>query len=92
MENYFIIHGSFSSPYANWFSWLHDFLEEEGKQVYAPDFPIGVGYQNYDNWSRLLKCYLDLGLINENTTIIGHSSAPAFISKFLTENKIKVKK
>ena len=92
MENYFIIHGSFSSPYSNWFSWLHEFLEGEGKQVYAPDFPIGVGYQNYDNWSRLLKCYLDLGLINENTTIIGHSSSPAFISKFLTLNKVKVKK
>lgn len=42
--------------------------------------------------SKLLKYYLDLGLINENTTIIGHSIAPAFISKFLTENKLKVKK
>ena len=92
MENYFIIHGSFGSPHSNWFSWLHDFIESEGKQVYAPDFPIGVGYQNYENWSKLLKTYLDIGLINENTVIIGHSIAPVFISKFLTENKIKVKK
>lgn len=91
-ENYFIIHGSFSSPYSNWIAWLHDFIESEGKQVYVPDFPIGVGYQNYDNWSRMLKYYLDLGLINENTVIIGHSIAPVFISKFLTENKVKVKK
>ena len=92
MENYFIIHGSFSSPYSNWFSWLHDFLVEEGKSIYVPDFPIGVGYQNYENWSKLLKYYLDLGLINENTTIIGHSIAPIFISKFLVENNVKVKK
>ena len=92
MDNYFIIHGSFGSPYSNWFSWLHDFIQEEGKQVYVPYFPAGVGYQNYDNWSKLLKAYLDLGLINENTTIIGHSIAPIFISKFLVENKIKVKK
>ena len=92
MENYFIIHGSFSSPYSNWIGWLHDFIEADGKQVYVPDFPIGVGYQNYENWSKLLKNYLDLGLINENTTIIGHSIAPIFISKFLVENKIKVKK
>ena len=92
MENYFIIHGSFSSPYSNWIGWLYDFIEDEGKQVYVPDFPIGVGYQNYENWSRLLKYYLDLGLINENTTIIGHSIAPVFISKFLTQNKVKVKK
>lgn len=89
MENYFIIHGSFSSPYSNWIGWLHDFIEGEGKQVYVPDFPIGVGYQNYENWSKLLKYYLDLGLINENITIIGHSIAPVFISKFLVENKVK---
>lgn len=92
MENYFIIHGSFGSPYSNWFSWLHDFIQEDGKQVYVPDFPIGVGYQNYSNWSKLLKNYLELGLINENTTIIAHSIAPIFISKFLVENRVKVKK
>lgn len=92
MENFFIIHGSFSSPYSNWIGWLHDFLETEGKEVYVPDFPIGVNYQNYENWSKLLKVYLDLGLINENTTIVGHSIAPVFISKFLIENKVKVKK
>lgn len=91
-ENYFIIHGSFSSPYSNWIGWLHNFIEDEGKRVYVPDFPIGVGYQNYENWSKLFKIYLDFGLINENTTIIGHSIAPVFISKFLTKNKIKVKK
>ena len=62
------------------------------KQVYVPNFPIWVGYQNYNNWSKLLKYYLDLGIINENTTIIGHSIAPIFISKFLVENKVKVKK
>ena len=92
MENYFIIHGSFSSPYSNWIGWLHDFIEDNGKQVYVPDFPIGIGYQNYENWSKLLKYYLDLRLINENTTIIGHSIAPVFIAKFLIQNKVKVKK
>ena len=92
MENYFIIHGSFSSPYTNWFSWLHDFIEDEGKQVYVPDFPIGVGFQNYENWSKLLVYYYEIGLINENTTIIAHSIAPIFVCKFLTQNKIKVRK
>ena len=92
MENCFIIHCLFGSQYSNCFSLLHDFIEDEGKQVYVPDLPTGVGYQNYENWSKLLKVYLDLGLINKNTTIIGHSIAPVFISKFLVENKIKVKK
>ena len=31
--NYFIIHGSFGNPFVNWFSWLHDFIEDNGKQV-----------------------------------------------------------
>lgn len=92
MGNYFIIHGSFSSPYSNWFSWLHDFIESEKKQVYVPSFPIGVGLQNYENWSKLLKYYVDLGLVTEKTTIIAHSIAPVFICKFLTNYKIKVKK
>ena len=91
MGNYFIIHGSFGNPFGNWFRWLHDYIENDG-HVYVPSFPIGEEYQNYENWSKLLKYYLDLGLIDENTTIIGHSIAPVFISKFLTENKVKVKK
>jgi len=92
IDNYFIIHGSFGSPYSNWFGWLSNKITEENKEAYVPAFPIGVGYQNYSNWSKLLRVYLDLGLINENTTIIAHSIAPVFVSKFLVENNVKVKK
>ena len=91
-NNYFIIHGSFGSPFSNWFGWLHDFITDEGKEVYVPQFPVGVDYQNYENWSKLMYYYKDLGLINETTTIIAHSSAPAFVSKFLIENEMKVKR
>ena len=89
-DNYFIIHGSFGSPYSNWFGWLSDFISSDGKQVYVPAFPIGVGNQNYENWNKLLKVYVDLGLINEDTTIIAHSIAPVFVCKFLVENKVKI--
>ncbi len=93
MKNYFIIHGSFSNPFANWFRWLYEEITTENMgECYCPDFPSGVGFQNYENWSNLLKYYHSIGLINENTTIIGHSIAPVFISKFLIKNKIKVKK
>ncbi len=92
-KTYFIIHGSFSSPYSNWFADLAKNINNNGgNQVYCPDFPIGTKFQNYNNWSKLLKCYFDIGLINENTTIIAHSIAPIFVCKFLCENKIKVKK
>ena len=92
MEDYFILHGSFGSPFVNWFSWLQDVLSKDGKRVWVPQFPVGVGLQNYENWCKLLRYYKELGLINENTTIIAHSISPVFVSKFLIENKMKVKK
>ena len=92
MNNYFIIHGSFESPFGNWFPFLRKEIEKKGLEVYTPDFPTGVGYQNYENWEKLLKVYLDSELINENTTIFAHSIAPIFACKFLINNKVKVKR
>ena len=92
MNNYLLVHGSFGSPFVNWIPWLSSELENDGLIVFTPDFPTGVGYQNFDNWSRLLKTYIEAGIINENTIIYAHSIAPVFICKFLIENKIKVKR
>lgn len=92
MKNYFLIHGSFGNPFVNWFPFLRKEIESKGLEVYTPDFPTGVGYQNYENWEKVLKAYLDAGLINENTTIFAHSIAPIFICKFLINNKVKVKR
>lgn len=91
-ENYFLVHGSFGNPYVNWFEYVFREIEKMDKEVYCPQFPTGIGFQNYYNWSNLMRYYFDLGIINENTTIIGHSIAPIFICHFLIENKIKVKK
>ena len=90
-NNYFIIHGSFGTPFSNWFPYLRQEIEKRELEVYTPDFPTGVGYQNYENWSKLLKSYLEAGLITEKTTIFAHSISPVFVCKFLVENKIKVK-
>lgn len=91
-NNYLLIHGSFGSPFSNWIPYLRKEIEKKNLEVYTPDFPIGVGYQNYENWSKLLKCYLDSGILNENTTIYARSIAPVFICKFLIENKVRVKR
>lgn len=91
-NNYLLIHGSFGSPFVNWFPYLRKEIENKNLEVYTPDFPTGVGYQNYENWSKLLKTYVDANIINENTIIFAHSIAPIFICKFLVENKIKVKR
>ena len=79
MTNYLLIHGSFGSPFVNWFPYLRKELENKEKIVYTPDFPTGVGYQTYENWEKLLKCYVDFGILNENTIIFAHSIAPIFI-------------
>lgn len=91
-NNYLLIHGSFGSPFVNWFPYLRGKIEDRNLEVYTPDFPTGVLYQNYENWSRLLKSYVDSNILNENTIIFAHSIAPIFICKFLVEYKIKVKR
>ena len=88
MSNYVIIHGSFGSKDGNWFPWLKEKLEEKSYKVDVPQFPIGVGNQNYENWASELD-KLD---INENTIIIAHSIAPVFVCKYLINNKKKIKK
>ena len=88
MNNYIIIHGSFGSKDGNWFPWLKKQLIMKNKIVDVPQMPVGVGNQNYENWSK----ELDKLVINENTIIIAHSIAPVFVCKYLINNKIKVKK
>ena len=91
-NNYLLVHGSFGSPFSNWIPNLRKEIENKDLEVYTLDFPIGVSYQNYQNWSKLLKAYVEANIINENTIIFAHSIAPIFICKFLVENKIKVKR
>ena len=91
-NNYLLVHGSFGSPFSNWIPYLRKEIENKNLEVYTPDFPTGVGFQNYDNWSNLLKTYVEAKILNENTIIFAHSIAPVFICKFLVENKLKVKR
>lgn len=88
MENYIILHGSFGSKDGNWFPWLKKELEKRKLKVDVPQMPVGVGNQNYENWSK----ELDKLEIGENTIIIAHSIAPVFVCKYLINSKIKVKK
>lgn len=88
MNNYIILHGSFGSKDGNWFPWLKDELEKKGKIVDVPQMPVGVGNQNFENWSKIM----DSLNIDETTTIIAHSIAPIFVCKYLILNKKSVKK
>ena len=55
MENYFIIHGSFGSPFGNWFSWLHDFIENEGKEVLIPNARHINSESGYDTFEDIVN-------------------------------------
>ena len=88
MNNYIILHGRFGSKDGNWFPRSKQEIEKNNNKVDAPQMPVGVGNQNYENWSK----ELDKLIINENTVIIAHSIAPVFTCKYLINNKIKVNK
>ena len=88
MINYIVLHGSFGSCDGNWFPWLKKELLKRKFTVDVPQMPVGVGNQNYENWSREFSKLK----IDEDTIIIAHSIAPIFVCKYLITNKIKVKK
>ena len=57
MENYFIIHGSFSSPYSNWIEWLHDFIEADTiatEQVLIPNAGHINSESGYDTFEDIV--------------------------------------
>ncbi len=91
MNNYFVIHGSYGNPYKNWMPWLKQELSIRKLECIVPHFPVPPN-QNYDNWSIILNAYLEIGLITENTTFITHSLGGIFLTKFLLQHHVKVKK
>ena len=90
MYDYVIVHGSYGTPFENWFPWMFNKLSEQGKNVLAPQFPCGSDTQNYSNWCEVMNAYKKY--IGENTTFIGHSLAPAFITDYLLDNNLSVKR
>lgn len=89
MYDYVIVHGSYGTPFENWFPWVFNKLSEQGKNVLAPQFPCGSEIQNYSNWCKVMNAYK--AYIGRDTTFIGHSLAPAFITDYLLDNSLSVK-
>lgn len=88
MKNYVLIHGSFVDSTADWYPWVVENLRKMGKDVIAPNFPVGLDKQNYEAWRNELDKYKDK--INENTVFIAHSIGPIFVVKYILEKNLSI--
>ena len=86
--NFFIIHGVYANPEANWFPWLKKALEKRGFEVIVPKFPTPFD-QSLESWLRTIAKYEIK--INEETILIGHSLGAAFILNYLEKTSKKIR-
>ncbi len=89
MKKYFIIHGSFGDSKELCLPWLKNELEKLG-EVVCVDFPIGVGVQTFESWSKVLDKYKNK--ITEDTVFIGRSIGPIFAIKYLINSNLRIDK
>ncbi|MBI2559125.1 serine hydrolase family protein [Candidatus Woesearchaeota archaeon] len=85
--NFFIIHGVYANPEANWFPWLKKELENKGFEVIVPKFPTPLD-QSLESWMRTIAKYE--GRINKETVLIGHSLGATFILNYLENTGKKI--
>jgi uncharacterized protein len=76
MTNIIIVHGTYGNPEGNWFPWLKSELENIGCRVFTPTFPTPKN-QSLESWLEVIEDYKQY--INEDTIVVGHSLAPAFL-------------
>lgn len=75
-----IIHGTLGSPEENWIPWLSQQITERGDTVKVPRFPTPDG-QNLKNWTDVFE--REVGALDGDTMLIGHSAGVAFILRVL---------
>jgi predicted alpha/beta hydrolase family esterase len=100
MKNAIIIHGTcskkeyFDDKYpslsnSHWLPWLQKQLLIKGIFTQTPEMLNAYGSEyKYKEWVKQFECFD----INEETILIGHSSGGGFLIRWLSENKIKIKK
>ena len=88
MKNVFLIHGSIGKPFENWFPWSEEELSTNSIPCTIPSFPTPE-HQDYNDWERLMDYYVELGTVNKDTVLVGHSSGSVFLVHYLLKKKIK---
>ncbi|MBL7661330.1 serine hydrolase family protein [bacterium] len=84
MMRFIILHGTQSSPQANWFRWLQGELEQAGHQVIVPQFPTPEG-QSLANWLETFA--QECGEIDAETILIGHSIGATFALRLSEQSR-----
>lgn len=84
----FIIHGAYGNPDENWIPYLKKELENIRLEVIAPKFPTPEN-QSLENWMKVFSEYTDK--FDDETIIVGHSIAPAFILAVLENAKLTIR-
>lgn len=88
--NVILVHGSYGKPFENWFPWLEKELAKKDISCIVPTFPTPV-HQDYNDWSELLNYYYKMGIINNETILIGHSCGAICVARYICDNNIKIK-
>lgn len=81
MTKYLILHGTDSSPEANWFMWLKGKLLGQGNKVWLPQLP-NPEKPNAKTYNDFLLNNEDF-IIDSSTVLIGHSSGAVEILSLL---------
>lgn len=76
-----------SQSNCHWLPWLQQQLNINNILSQAPEMPEPYN-PDYKKWKELFEQFI----INEDTTLIGHSCGAGFIVKYLSDNNIKVGK
>lgn len=83
-----IVHGTKGSRDKNWFPYLDRELSKLNFHVIRPQFPTPYG-QTLSNWFKVWN--KEVGPIDHNTLLVGHSSAGAFLMRVLEKLKNPVR-
>ena len=82
-----IIHGSYGNPNENWFPWLADEVRKLGHRAEVPSFPTPEG-QNLESWKTVFR--EQVGALQHDMVLVGHSLGPGFILNLLEEATIPI--
>lgn len=75
-----IVHGAYGNPEENWFPWLKQQLENDGRKVFVPTFPTPQG-QDPKAWMQILDT--EVQNFGKDLVMVGHSLGPALILRKL---------